>query len=327
MRILGKRVSVILSGGLLLVTAVLGRSQQTNADFELGKQKYEKSDWPGAIMAFSKSIDGGFDLYNSYSYRAWSKAMVGDSNGAVADCNEVIKLDPNFAGGYYWRSRVETELTNYFDAARDFEIGLKLNPKTRPADIALRLSFYFDRLGWKKVYADDVSGALVDMDRGIYICPTNGSIYGYRGYLKLLRGSFGGAIADACVSIKYSPKTPYAYQIRALARYELHDTAGAKEDCAEALKIYAKLQTEDVVKNLKDRYWTEQSLLIGGLQNYINGDFQTAADQWSAWLETQEKTDTLSRAYFKKWIERAKSKLLEIPASPNTNSLPAPDTR
>jgi tetratricopeptide (TPR) repeat protein len=42
----------------------------------------------------------------TYTLRAAAEERKGDLNGAMADCNLAIKLNPQNAGAYYWRGNV-----------------------------------------------------------------------------------------------------------------------------------------------------------------------------------------------------------------------------
>ncbi len=308
---------------LLLLLALKSPAQQTNPDYELGLSCYHRSDWDGAITNFTKAIESAFDLHNSYSYRAYARAMKGDSAGAMADCNCALQLEPNFSGAYYWRSRVELELTNYDAALRDFEVGIKLDPKARPADLAERLSSKCCSQAFKKYKAEDLESAITKSDEAIYIAPTNAWAYSLRGFCKLLQNHFDGAIADEFLAIKFYPKNPEPYQTRAWARYERGDISGATEDCKKALELWTNIFAEGRDKS----DWAEYEM-SNGLLFFINGDFGKAAEKWDVSLKTNpEPLPAPMNKFIQSWIEKAKAKLHEAQTTAGTNSSPSADAR
>ena len=291
----------------LWLAALAASAQQTNQDFAAGLASYHQADWDGAITNFTKAIENSYRSYESYGNRAYAKAKKGDSAGAMADCNAALQLKPDFSGAYYWRSRVELELTNYDAAMRDFKIGIKLGPKDRPADLAESLSFRCWGLAFKKYRAGDLDGAITNLNEALYIAPTYSFPYGLRGWLKVLQNHCDSAIADEYFAIKYLPKDPSNYEARTWARYERGDVSGAMEDCKKALEIYAQIYAKKA-----DKEWLDQvSLNMEGLQSFINGDFEKASQQWTRRLKEDPHMPSLDKAYLQKWIEKAQAKLQE----------------
>ncbi len=289
-------------------------AQQPPAEiFKQATVQFQQSDWDGAITNFTKTIDAGFSPCDSYAHRAYALAKKGDSNQAIADCSQVIKFNPNYAPGYYWRSRLELMLTNQDAALIDFVTGLRLNPKDQPTDLAQDLAFGCRHLAWANFRAGDLNPALTNINRAIRIVSTNGGFYKIRGWIKLLQGQYGSAIADESLAIKYNPASLLGYEIRAFARFELHEASGASEDCQKALENIAQ-----IAKDGKDVDDELDSLLMKGLQNYIHGDFKTAVVQWS---QAQDKNDKIvaakeypglplaAKAYLQQWLEKARVKL------------------
>jgi tetratricopeptide (TPR) repeat protein len=294
----------------LFLSGFVAHAESTNVDYALGVQQYQKSDWEGAITNFSKSIQAGYDLYDSYSYRAYSRAELGDKYGAVEDCNKIIKLYPG-AAGFYWCAQIELVVTNYDAAMADFEVGLRIDSKYAPEDLAIELSSICYARGMRNMYTNALESAVTNLSHAIYIMPTNGMAYAQRGFLKILKSRFESAIEDEYLAIKFEPRTAYGYQMRAFARCETEDKSGALEDCKTALSLYAKQelrwQTNNVGKEVPKEL-KNVSLLVQGLQNYIGGNYETAAALWRQLLDGEDELPEPWKAYIEKWIERAKAK-------------------
>jgi len=82
----------------------------------------------------------------------------GDLNGALADCNEAIKLDPNLDTAYELRGNVEDDKGDSDAALVDYTTAIKLNPDYAAA--------YFNR-GVAKHHKGDSTGALADYNKAI----------------------------------------------------------------------------------------------------------------------------------------------------------------
>lgn len=224
--------------GLLVVANQPCRGQTTNADFALGMEKYLQSDWAGAITNFSKSIEAAYDLYNSYSYRAYSKSMLTNSAGALADCMEVIKLYPKSAGGYVWRSQIYLNLKNVDGALADYVTAKRLEPKNHSQSLVNDIYYAFSQRASACMRADDIAGAISNRNIQMFLIPTNASLYSMRGELKLFQGHYGSAITDANTALKYNSQNYMAYCVRAWARLALNDTNGAVEDQREISMLF-----------------------------------------------------------------------------------------
>jgi tetratricopeptide (TPR) repeat protein len=297
---------------LLLVFGFTNTVWAANQDFETGLTDYNRSDWDGAITNFSKSIAAGFDLGDSYSYRAYSEAEKGQSNAAIADCNEAVKLNVNDAGGYYWRSRVEMDLTNYSAALTDFETGVRFGSHNAPDDLKYNLAGEYDIRARREFRNGNVEVAITNMNLAIWINPTASSFYQMRGWYQELEGHSGLAVADAYSAIKYGKLSSpmLVYETRAFARYESNDTSGALEDCDKVLEIYAKLR-EGVEDPKKLTGLESDPLIVEGLQNFINGDYEKAIQLWTDALKNFQEPPPPVKIYLQKWIEKAQSKLKE----------------
>lgn len=226
---------------MLLILGFAGAVSAANREFDMGEADYHRSDWAGAITNFSKLIAVSFDLYDSYSYRAYSEAEKGQSNAAIADCDEVVKLNVNYSGGCFWRSRVELILTNDETALKDFETGLRLGTGSRPGDLASDLAFPYAHHASQEFWKGNLNASVTNLNVAIFIDPTNGPYHELRGWIRELQGHSGGAITDADAGIKFNHNPALAYLTRAFARCELKDASGALEDCKKVSEIYAGL--------------------------------------------------------------------------------------
>ena len=221
-------------------------------------------------------------------------------------------LNVNNAGGYYWRSRVEMDLTNDSAALTDFETGVRFGSHNAPDDLKYNLAGEYDIRARREFRNGNVEAAITNMNLAIWINPTASSFYQMRGWYQELEGHSGLAVADAYSAIKYGKLSSpmLAYETRAFARYESNDTSGALEDCDKVLEIYAKLR-EGVEDPKKLTGLESDPLIVEGLQNFINVDYEKAIQLWTDALKNFQEPPLPVKIYLQKWIEKAQSKLKE----------------
>jgi len=65
--------------------------------------------------------------------RGYAKFGLGDYRGAIKDCDEALRLNPNYPDAYNNRGAAKSELGDYKGAIKDHDEALRLNPND-PAD-------------------------------------------------------------------------------------------------------------------------------------------------------------------------------------------------
>jgi tetratricopeptide (TPR) repeat protein len=115
------------------------------------------------------------------------KGKQGDLDGALADFNRAIELDPKNALAYYNRAYSKKLKKDAAGAIADYTRAIELNPKFTEA--------YFDR-GNLKGDSNDPDGAIADYNRAIELKPDYALAYYNRGVAKKRKGDAAGAEAD-----------------------------------------------------------------------------------------------------------------------------------
>jgi tetratricopeptide (TPR) repeat protein len=125
-----------------------------------------------------------------YYRLAKQKYEKGDYQGALADLNRVIQLDPNYAKPYHSRSTVKIlGFKDYQGALVDLNRAISIDPNFAKA--------YASRGGLKMIKLQDSKGALADLNRATHLDPNDIDAYNNRSLLRYhsLKDRSGG-IAD-----------------------------------------------------------------------------------------------------------------------------------
>ena len=126
-----------------------------------------------------------------------AKQNLGDWDGAMADYNQAIRLDPNYSAAYDNRGNVKRQQGDLNAAMADINQAIRLNPKNGLA--------YFNRAGVKEKKGD-WDGAIADFNRAISLKPNYSAAYRERGEVKRKKGDINGADADFNQALKLGAK-------------------------------------------------------------------------------------------------------------------------
>ncbi|MGI8821285.1 MAG: tetratricopeptide repeat protein [Chthoniobacterales bacterium] len=196
MRLEGDRV--VAAGAANLVTLGFGYMMSAQQGSEVSEfvweqmQSAEKS--PGAAKASptpAGPIQGSSHEPAAAAIAAFNrgkaKAEKGDLDGAIADYDRAIQLNPKDAAIYNNRGLAKQEKGDLDAAIVDFNRALQLNPKDAVA---------CSNRGNAKRDKGDLDGAILDYNRAIGFDPKYAYSYYDRGLAKKQKSDLDGAIAD-----------------------------------------------------------------------------------------------------------------------------------
>ena len=123
----------------------------------------------------------------AYNKRGIAKSDAGDYQGAIADLNKAIDIDPQFAAAYDNRGVAKRKLKDYHGAIVDFGMAIQFNPQDAIA--------YYNR-GNALSDLDDNQAAIADYNKAIEINPQYHYAYNNRGVSKQALGDLKGACSD-----------------------------------------------------------------------------------------------------------------------------------
>jgi len=211
-----------------LANQVLATRQSAEAYFYRAYAKFVLGDKQGAIADYNQAIAINPQYAKAYTNRGIAKYDLGDKQGAIADLNQAIAINPQYAGSYYNRGAAKSELGDKQGAIADYNQAIAINPKDAKA---------YNNRGIAKSELGDKQGAIADYNQAIAINPKDANAYSNRGIVNSDLGDKQGAIADYNQAIAINPKYADAYNNRGNAKYGLGDKQGACRDLKKAVSL------------------------------------------------------------------------------------------
>lgn len=227
------RFSVLLLS-ILAVLSVLFSVHAANAQGDLDQCKFvgqiDKAE--DGIAACDRVIKdsktSAQDRASALSSRCgwwWTK---NDSDRALADCNEAIRINRNTAAAYLNRGNVYLNKSDPDRALADFNEAVRLDPKSAWA-FAARGGLYANK--------GDVERALADLGEAIKLDPSYALAHFARGDLYRRQGDLARAMEDMNETLKLDPNYALAYFTRGRLSYSLGNAPAALEDFGKAIKL------------------------------------------------------------------------------------------
>jgi tetratricopeptide (TPR) repeat protein len=212
----------------------INRPQPTNrlsdaaAYNDRGNERATAGDIQGAIADFDEAIQLNPKFTEAYNNRGNARVILGDKQGALADFNKAIELNPKDSEAYNNRGNIRADIGNRQGALIDFDRAIQLNPKYAEA---------YNNRGNTRLMLDNQQGALADFNKAIQLNPKDVEAYNNRGNLRINLGDKQGALADFDRAIQLNPKDSGAYSNRGNLRINLGDKQGALADFNKAILL------------------------------------------------------------------------------------------
>lgn len=142
----------------------------------------------GAIADFDESIELNPKNAIAYCNRGIANQIKGCIDKVILDCNRVINLDPDLAEAYIIRGFAKGSKGYWVRAIHDYDKAIQLNPDLESAYVAR---------GIAKLQIGNFEEAVHDFDKAIKLNPEYNSTYAYSAIARYLAGDFKGAMRDA----------------------------------------------------------------------------------------------------------------------------------
>lgn len=181
---------VALPGSMQINHAARQQAQrENNAEtyYNRGVAKMRREDYEGAIADLNRVIMLEPDNAAAYSSRGNAKSHIGDIEGAIADLDRAIEIDADDVGAYVSRAISRQNKGDHQGAIADWDRALELKPDDG--------GWYVNR-GMVKEIIGDIDGAITDFSRAAEVEPDYEVAYIARAYNRIKQGDYEGAIAD-----------------------------------------------------------------------------------------------------------------------------------
>ena len=132
--------------------------------FKKGTEFYDKQDDEKALIVFDRCIKQGINLETSYYKRANCKTALGQTNGAIEDLENTLRINAQNFGTNFNLAGLYFEKANYDKAANFYQKAVAINPKSDNG--FYRLAETYQKMGMK-------SAALQNCQKALQLNPAN----------------------------------------------------------------------------------------------------------------------------------------------------------
>ncbi len=110
---------------------IWGRAGDPRVDalFAEGVRAMEKQDWLGAVSLFGRVIEAAPGFAEGWNKRATARYLAEHYASAIADCEEVVRLNPRHFGALSGQGLCHLALRQHAAAARCFRQALAIHPR------------------------------------------------------------------------------------------------------------------------------------------------------------------------------------------------------
>lgn len=213
--------------------AQLMRAQRAQAQAHAWCENKERAPIDTQIKGCTSLIESGKErndtLAAAFSNRGNGYRFKGDTDRAIQDYDQAVKLDPKNAIWFINRGAAYDFKGQHDRAIEDYDQAIKLNPKQIVA--FLNRGIAYNSKG-------EHDRAIQDYDEAIRLSPERKAIHVLnRGNAYRLKGDIDRALRDLNEAVALNPRSANAFYFRSLVREKKGDTAGAESDLAEARRI------------------------------------------------------------------------------------------
>lgn len=170
-------------------------------------------------------------LADDFYLQSVEKRNKANFQGAIADLNKAISINPKYAFAYYRRAESRNNIGEIEKAIEDFQKAAELFSAQGNKGDALRSQ------GTMRSLQNDYQGAIAAFSEAIKLNPKDRDAYNERGITLANSGDLKGALADYNKSLSLQPSDAYAYLGRGYTRLKMKDKVGAIADVSQAINI------------------------------------------------------------------------------------------
>jgi tetratricopeptide (TPR) repeat protein len=246
--------------------AIRLESNDLNLEIEKATILVQTKQYAAALAIYEKMSRQPSDYM--YFNRGIIKGQSGDVNGALADLDRAIKINPNYVTAYFARSLLKVSLKDINGAIADLDRAIKINPNDNIA-YWLRAKTYLELKNYKNALADSSRAIELSNVKGFVKAfrPTSSiSLQAYiiRCQANLELEKFKDAIADAdraseliktmkgLTQSDRDNNLAVVYFLRGAAKFVLEDKPGATSDLTQAANLFRQQGNMELYQQAKD---------------------------------------------------------------------------
>ncbi|HEV2047351.1 MAG TPA: toll/interleukin-1 receptor domain-containing protein [Chthoniobacterales bacterium] len=229
---------VLFAGGIWLVAHGIGYIRQQRSTIAQTTPAPAPPASPSVAATGAAGDNSNVKEADTYMQRARERFKRQDYDGALADLDRSLELNPKNSDAFNDRGLVKKYKNDSVGAAADYNKALDLNPKNASA---------LNNLGVLKLDRGETEAAIIYFDRVLGIDPARVMTFVLRGDAKSMQGELKHAIADYDRALQLDPRNLSAIQFRAFAEMRSGQWSSAVADLqmrctlAPAIQDYFRL--------------------------------------------------------------------------------------
>ena len=233
------RAGCVLSGLILLTLVSVGLADESTSNnttveklIRRAGQRSGRGDFEGALADIEKALQldpRSADAFNQRGTVYYNQAKYAE---ALADYNKAVEFNPQHADAYANRGNTRYAMQDYKGAVEDYRKDIEMRPDSQYA---------WNRCGIGQEAAGNMMAALACYDKTVSLDPTFADGWSNRGDAKRKLGMHKQAIEDYSKAIDLDSSRATYFNRRGLARGQIDDLAGAVADLTQALSIDPKM--------------------------------------------------------------------------------------
>jgi tetratricopeptide (TPR) repeat protein len=193
--------------------------------YNRGTAYYDKADYERAIADYDEVIRLDPNNTNALNNRGLAYQKKGDHGQAIADFNEALRINPSNSIAFNNRGSAYYHQGDYARANADFNEAIRLDPRYADA---------FNNRCWMRAIWGQLQEALADCNEALRLSPNSSEALDSRGFTYLKMGQIDYAIRDYDVALAQNPTNAQSLYGRGWAKLRKNDRTGGQADITAA---------------------------------------------------------------------------------------------
>ncbi|MEG4519052.1 MULTISPECIES: tetratricopeptide repeat-containing serine protease family protein [unclassified Microcoleus] len=207
----------------------LNNPQDAKTYYVRGLSRFDKGDLSGAVADFNQAIQTQSDYAEAYFYRSLAYSDLRQMPKSIADYSKAIALNAGYVDAYYNRGLVLSVMGDKPGAIADYTQVIRLDRNFAAA---------YNNRGLALSDLGDQKGAIDDFNQALQINPGRANTYFNRGLALFRIGNDRSALADYTQAIQLNSNYAKAYANRGITLARMRDTKGAIADLQQAARLF-----------------------------------------------------------------------------------------